>query len=338
MRVSPFAFLWTVLALTAITSIADANAQDLPEWVSKSPEDNQNFYGVGIGDGSTEAGARSAADQDAIRKLFDTVFGMRLSVQQKGNSSLKVDSLETVWTSDLDGGFLDKIMRVECINSPAEKPMRITAYCMVKIKKAIALQHKKSYESNKPKTHGILSVDTNPNGATLSVDDKKVGETPVRLSLFPGTYSLTVWKPGFRTVEKKVTLRAGEKLSSLTQMESDTGTLKVSCNAPSATLIVDESEVPGTGFWQVELKTGRHRISLKAPARADYIDSFELEGGETKELDIKLIKQTNITGNNDQGLSQVEKVARDILNEKNWGELLKYSRANRQAFWARNSY
>lgn len=57
--------------------------------------------------------------------------------------------------------------------------------------------------------HAVLSVRTNPPGASLKVDDEGQQSAPAELSLSPGEHLLEASKPGYHPASRRVTVHAG---------------------------------------------------------------------------------------------------------------------------------
>lgn len=55
-----------------------------------------------------------------------------------------------------------------------------------------------------------LTVRSTPTGATVQLNARQVGKTPVTLKLAPGTYKLTISRSGYATVTRTITVRAGK--------------------------------------------------------------------------------------------------------------------------------
>ena len=61
-------------------------------------------------------------------------------------------------------------------------------------------------------TRGSLTVQTRPAGATVSIDGKSLGTTPLRIpELTPGSHTVRVSLKGYRTVTTTVVVRAGQR-------------------------------------------------------------------------------------------------------------------------------
>lgn len=72
-----------------------------------------------------------------------------------------------------------------------------------------------SQKSAPARTAAVLSVTVKsaPIGATVQVNARAVGKTPLTLKLAPGTYKVTFSRPGYVTVTRTVTVKAGQAAS-----------------------------------------------------------------------------------------------------------------------------
>ncbi len=72
---------------------------------------------------------------------------------------------------------------------------------------------------------GKIDVSTTPSGASVIVDNKDMGTTPVTVKLQPGTYILNIRKPGYKPVQKEIRIRSDSQLTGEFTLEAD----KVKC-------------------------------------------------------------------------------------------------------------
>lgn len=113
--------------------------------------------------------------------------------------------------------------------------------------------------SSKPE----LSVITNPDGASVVVDDMTKGMTPITLQDLPaGDHTLTVTSPGFLTRTMKIKLTAGYKLiASMKLALSATGAADTATASPSA---IDTTPTP---TLKAGTKTATGSATTQTPAK-----------------------------------------------------------------------
>jgi len=60
-----------------------------------------------------------------------------------------------------------------------------------------------------PSGPGILTINSNPSDAIVSIDGKEAGTTPIEVRLSPGGHAIAISKEGYTTLERKVSSVAG---------------------------------------------------------------------------------------------------------------------------------
>jgi len=58
-----------------------------------------------------------------------------------------------------------------------------------------------------------VMISSVPGGATVRVNAREMGKTPMTLKLTPGTYKVTISRPGYATVSRTITVRRGKAAS-----------------------------------------------------------------------------------------------------------------------------
>ena len=66
---------------------------------------------------------------------------------------------------------------------------------------------------------GTLEVRSTPQGAAVQLQEKYVGNTPLKESLYPGNYLIRLSKSGYDVHEKRVNIKSGETSSITVQLE-----------------------------------------------------------------------------------------------------------------------
>lgn len=135
---------------------------------------------------------------------------------------------------------------------------------------------------------GTLTLTVSPDGATILVDGKKVGESPlaspVRLDV--GPHTVKVQKDGFLTQESPVKVVAQQQGTFEAKLvaEVKTGTLTVREKSGAAVKVwVDDKEM-GPAPWTGEVSPGSHTVELKGKKFASPKRTVEVALKGTVEL------------------------------------------------------
>jgi hypothetical protein len=141
---------------------------------------------------------------------------------------------------------------------------------------------------------GLVKIDASEPGATVEVDGREVGATPldkpVRANV--GPHDVAVKKAGFGAFTARVELAGKDEVTVAAKLAKDAGHLVVTAvgGATGARLLVDGADV-GALPWEGDLPAGPHRLDvagadLHAPTR-----SIELARGARSEVVLELSRE-----------------------------------------------
>ncbi len=86
--------------------------------------------------------------------------------------------------------------------------LTILTVCIIFIVSGLIIAYGRGYRfDSKQKaigSTGLISVTSDPTGATITIDNKKVGATNTTVTIKPGLYTLSISKEGYQSWEKKV--------------------------------------------------------------------------------------------------------------------------------------
>jgi hypothetical protein len=111
-------------------------------------------------------------------------------------------------------------------------------------------------------------VRSTPSGAALLVNGRRVGRTPLSLTLPDAPFSLELRKPGYRTWTRRIDPRrlTGPIIASLTPVVHRKGTGMLTINSlPWSRVKIDGTYVGNTPLIKMQIPAGRHRVVLLAP-------------------------------------------------------------------------
>lgn len=133
-------------------------------------------------------------------------------VYDMANITIKVDNDAEVyidgymrrkgtWVGDLSSGTHE----IECrklYHNPAQRTINVVA------------GRKMIYALEPTPIYGNLEINTEPSGATVFIDNRNYGQTPLALNnIIIGTHELVIEKSGYSTLEKTIVLEQSNKLS-----------------------------------------------------------------------------------------------------------------------------
>lgn len=147
---------------------------------------------------------------------------------------------------------------------------------------------------------GWITVITNPEGADVFVDGKKVGVTPyVFEKIKRGNHKIEVKKERYATYVQMVTIQVGEQnddLANVTLEVEDVAYGKLSLYAtPDGADITIDGVFKGKTPQTLELPIGKHEVELSFPGYNPKGQTVYIEEMETEVINVVLSKSREIT-------------------------------------------
>jgi hypothetical protein len=118
-------------------------------------------------------------------------------------------------------------------------------------------------------------ISSEPIGATVKLNGRIVGNTPVTLNLKPGTaYAIELEKEGYVSIAKDLIPRADQKEPIKFELEPVVATLDLTTEPEGAIVIIDGAQVGRTPLLY-DVEYGKHRISVTKEGYEPY--EFEID-------------------------------------------------------------
>lgn len=137
---------------------------------------------------------------------------------------------------------------------------------------------------------GTVSFNSNPSGATVSVNGQDYGSTPTgAITLDAGTYDARFSRNGYSDTSIRFTVNAGDDQDVNATLEAREGSVNVRANVGGASVFINGQEVGtvpnGTGLLNVgNLPSGSHELVVIAPGFRSHLSEFQVRGGQTTDV------------------------------------------------------
>ncbi len=142
------------------------------------------------------------------------------------------------------------------------------------------------------KVRGLVVIVTEPQNATIYLDDKKKGAfatTPWSGSL-EGEHKLIIEKQGYKPVETVIAAdptKLVQVISPLSQ-EFHLGWIKITSNVPGASIYIDDKAVGAVAHTPLSpgqnIEPGKHTVWISADGFDEYQETIEIVPGKSKEI------------------------------------------------------
>lgn len=146
---------------------------------------------------------------------------------------------------------------------------------------------------------GTLIVESVP-PATVYIDGREAGQTPLELDLEAGNYTVELRAPGYRNYRINRTIESGKesrvqvRLSSTSTRPAEqpvSGTaISVASLPEGATVYIDGRSVGQTPV-SVRVSPGSHQIEVRLPGYTTFRTDREVRSGQTVEINARLLRR-----------------------------------------------
>ncbi len=146
-------------------------------------------------------------------------------------------------------------------------------------------------EINLQPADGSLSLTSTPSGATVTINGKYQGTTPLDVDLAPGKpHQLSLFVNGYNTAKRSLSLAAGEHQNVAVTLEARLGEVRVVASPADATVWID-GIMKGTQGQTFKLPARPHRIELRKPGFASAIRTITPQPGLDRVVQVTLITE-----------------------------------------------
>ncbi len=125
---------------------------------------------------------------------------------------------------------------------------------------------------------GIVSVTTTPPGATVALDGRPIGTTPLTHRVGVGEHELTIRMQDFAVIEEKVEIASGRAATLTRTMKQLPGTLTIT-DAPDGAEVFVNGELAGRAGEPLSLEPGNYTLEVRAEGYESMSDAVTVEPG-----------------------------------------------------------
>jgi len=146
------------------------------------------------------------------------------------------------------------------------------------------------------KVRGLVVIVTEPQNATIYLDDKKKGkfaETPWSGSI-DGEHKLIIEKRGYKPIETVIAADPTKLVQVVSVMaeEDYLAWIEVTSNVPGASIYIDDKSIGAVGKTPLvpgqNIKPGKHTFWITAEGYNEYSETIDIAPGETKAIKAQL--------------------------------------------------
>jgi len=139
------------------------------------------------------------------------------------------------------------------------------------------------------KADGLVEIISKPSGASVTVNGKFRGKTPVDVALAPGNhYQFTLFKDGYQPLHQRLKIESGKDANINVSLTPKLGKISIISNPKDALLYVD-GRLMGRANQTITLPTRKHTIRVSKDGYADHTETVLPSQNLAQKLSIKLL-------------------------------------------------
>jgi hypothetical protein len=136
-----------------------------------------------------------------------------------------------------------------------------------------------------------ISVNSTPPGATVYLNNKNVGVTPIVVNnLDQGIYDLRIEMDGYAAYEEKITLNKGEEIDKDVTLTKASTVLTIDSKPTGAEIFINGTDEGKTPFKQINIKLGTYKIKITKDGYLPFVTQITVKTNETKNYVFPLLK------------------------------------------------
>jgi eukaryotic-like serine/threonine-protein kinase len=153
------------------------------------------------------------------------------------------------------------------------------------------------------KAYAVLTINSDPSGAEVYINGIKTGNTPFNNEIQPGTYSVSLRKPGYESYNKELQVIQGPNDFNMSlNIKAETAEAVLILNSvPSSEIFIDSKSVGSSGEIRNKLRAGSYNIKFVHPKYGTKNTAVSLKEGQSRSLICYFEQQVNIQSLNQSG-------------------------------------
>lgn len=137
----------------------------------------------------------------------------------------------------------------------------------------------------------VLVLDSRPGGASVTLDGRFQGRTPMEVALAPGRAGVVrLFRDGYAPAERTVTLGSGERRTLTLDLAADMADVDIRAEPADAELIIDGTP-RGVANQVVQLNTRPHTVRIQKPGFVAHETTVTPRAGIPQQLRVTLLTE-----------------------------------------------
>ncbi len=138
---------------------------------------------------------------------------------------------------------------------------------------------------------GVLAVESSPEGAAVYVDNKFVGETPLKKDFSSGNYDVRVIFSGFQTYARRVAIEKNDTSLIQAKLSREYGKLRVTSTPSAAVVYLDGKRQGQLTPLELQVSPGKYVVKVEKDRFYTYEENVHVDQEKTSTIEADLVRQ-----------------------------------------------
>ncbi len=138
---------------------------------------------------------------------------------------------------------------------------------------------------------GVLAVESSPEGAAVYVDNKFVGQTPLKKIFSNGSYDVKVIFSGFQTYARRVVIEKNNTAIVQAKLSKEYGKLHIASTPSTAVVYIDGKRQGQLTPLDVQVSPGKYFVKVEKDHFYTYEEDVLVEPEKTITVEADLVRQ-----------------------------------------------
>lgn len=138
---------------------------------------------------------------------------------------------------------------------------------------------------------GDLEIFSSPEGAAVYINNKFIGQTPLKDTRTAGTYDLKVLLDGHQTYARRITIDQKHPLTIRADLSREYGVLRINSNPANAVVFIDGKRQGQLTPIEMKVPLGRYHVKVVKDQFYTFEETIQVEHGDPTPVEADMVRQ-----------------------------------------------
>jgi len=138
---------------------------------------------------------------------------------------------------------------------------------------------------------GMLEIESIPPGAAVYIDNKFIGQSPLKEELSGGTYDVKLILEGYQTFARRIAIEKNDAAVISAKLSKEYGMLRVTSTPSNAVIFIDGKRQGQRTPLEVKITQGKYLVKVMKGSFYPFEEEVVVEQGKSMTVEADLVRQ-----------------------------------------------